>query len=68
MALSDEDSVFGAPRKSPTTHEIGQILDLLSADELAARIALLREEIRRLEAAIEARAATKQAADAFFKS
>jgi hypothetical protein len=30
MALSDEENVFGAPRKSPALHEIGQPLDLLS--------------------------------------
>jgi uncharacterized small protein (DUF1192 family) len=67
MAVTDEDSIFGAPRKAPT-HEIGQSIDLLSAPELAERIELLRGEIVRLQAAIAAREATKQAASAFFKS
>jgi uncharacterized small protein (DUF1192 family) len=63
-----EDDVFGSPRKAPTTHEIGQPIDTLSVHELDERILLLREEIARLEAAIKARQATKNAASAFFKS
>jgi uncharacterized small protein (DUF1192 family) len=68
MAGFDEESVFGAPRKAAAVHEIGQPLDLLSAPELAERIESLKQEILRLEAAIKAREATKQAASAFFKS
>ena len=68
MAGFDEESVFGAPRKAPAVHEIGQPLDLLSAPELAERIETLKQEIVRLETAIKAREATKQAASAFFKS
>ncbi|MGO8800957.1 MAG: DUF1192 domain-containing protein [Roseiarcus sp.] len=68
MAAFDEESVFGAPRKVAATHEIGQPIDLLSAPELAERIESLKQEIARLEAAIKAREATKQAASAFFKS
>ena len=64
----DEESVFGAKRKKPAAHEIGQNLDDLSAPELAERIALLRSEIARLESAIEARNATRAAAHAAFKS
>jgi uncharacterized small protein (DUF1192 family) len=67
MAI-DEDSLFGTPRPKPTAHVIGQALDDLSAPELRERIELLRAEIRRLEAAIEAREATRAAASAFFKS
>jgi uncharacterized small protein (DUF1192 family) len=63
-----DDDVFGAPRKAPATHEIGQPIDTLSVHELEERIALLKEEIVRLEAAITARQATKDAASAFFKS
>ena len=48
-------------------HEIGQGLDALSAHELRERIGLMREEIARLETAIQARAATQAAATAFFK-
>jgi uncharacterized small protein (DUF1192 family) len=68
MAGLDDESPFGAPRKASATHEIGQPIDLLSARELAERIESLKREIVRLEAAIKAREATRQAASAFFKS
>ena len=68
MAGFDEESPFGAPRKAPQVHEIGQPIDLLSALGLAERIASLKQEILRLEAAIKQREATKQAASAFFKT
>jgi uncharacterized small protein (DUF1192 family) len=61
-AFDDED----APKKKPT-HEIGQDLTLLSAGELANRVALLKDEIARLEADIEKKRAVKSAADLFFK-
>jgi uncharacterized small protein (DUF1192 family) len=66
MAILEEDA-FGQPRKAPATHEIGQAIDALSVHELEERIALLRAEIGRLEAAIKARQATKDAASAFFR-
>lgn len=68
MAGFDEDAIFAGPRPAGPRHEVGQNVDLLSAHELGERIALLRGEIARLEAAIEARNATKQAASAFFKT
>jgi uncharacterized small protein (DUF1192 family) len=61
-AVDDED----APKKK-LAHEIGQDLTLLSADELATRIALLKDEIARLETDIEKKRAVKSAADLFFK-
>ena len=61
-AFDDED----APKKK-LAHEIGQDLALLSADELADRIALLKGEIARLEADIMKKQAVKSAADMFFK-
>jgi uncharacterized small protein (DUF1192 family) len=67
MVEFDEESVFGAKRKAPAAHEIGQNLDDLSAPELAERIALLKTEIERLERAIEARQATHQAAHSAFR-
>ncbi|HXW40005.1 MAG TPA: DUF1192 domain-containing protein [Xanthobacteraceae bacterium] len=63
MPASDEDD---RPKKK-LVHEIGQDLTLLSAGELSARIALLRDEIARLEADMAKKNATKSAADAFFK-
>lgn len=68
MSGWDEESAFGAPRPKPEAHVIGQSLDALSAPELAERIAALQQEISRLEPAIAAREATRQAASAFFKS
>jgi uncharacterized small protein (DUF1192 family) len=59
----DEDLL---PKKK-TVHEIGQDLSLLSISELAERVALLKEEIARLEAASASKSATRNAADAFFK-
>ena len=62
MALFDDE-----PRKKQKPHEIGQDLALLSAGELAERIALLRSEIERLEAELQAKGATKNAAEALFR-
>jgi uncharacterized small protein (DUF1192 family) len=67
MPAFEEDGPFAPTRKSPLVHEIGQPIDVLSVDELADRIETLRAEIARLEAAIAARRATKEAASAFFK-
>ncbi|HEU0215140.1 MAG TPA: DUF1192 domain-containing protein [Stellaceae bacterium] len=61
-AMDDDDR----PKKK-IAHEIGQDLTLLSVQELIARIALLRDEIARLEADIGRKQATRSAADEFFK-
>jgi uncharacterized small protein (DUF1192 family) len=61
-AIDDEDR----PKKK-LTHEIGQDLTLLSVGELTERIALLKEEIARLEANMASKQASKSAADLFFK-
>lgn len=68
MAAFDEDSVFGKRPAAPVAHVLGESLDHLSAPELAERIAMLRREIERLEAAIQAREITRQAASSFFKT
>ena len=62
MALFDDE-----PRKKPKPHEIGQDLSLLSVGDLTERIDLLRAEIERLEADLQARGATKNAAEALFR-
>lgn len=54
------------PRKAPT-HQIGQSLDTLSLSDLDERIALLRAEIARIEAARTAKEAAQSSADSFFK-
>ena len=61
-AIDDDDR----PKKK-ITHEIGQELALISVKELQERIALLKEEIGRLEADIKRKQASKSVADQFFK-
>jgi uncharacterized small protein (DUF1192 family) len=68
LAAFDEDQVFGKRPVAPPTHMLGQSLDDLSAPELVERIATLKREIERLEAAIQAREITRQAASSFFKT
>jgi uncharacterized small protein (DUF1192 family) len=63
MAVSEEDD---RPKKK-LAHEIGQDLALLSVEELRDRIALLNEEIARLEAAMAKKQASRSTADQFFK-
>ncbi len=60
----DED--IDRPATKPK-HQLGEILDTLSVDELRLRIALLHDEIARLEAAIAAKEKSRSAADAVFK-
>jgi uncharacterized small protein (DUF1192 family) len=63
MPAIDEDD---RPKKK-ISHEIGQELTLLSVEELRARIALLKEEIARLEADIQRKQVSRSAAEGFFK-
>jgi uncharacterized small protein (DUF1192 family) len=63
MPVIDEDD---RPKKK-IVHEIGQDLALLAVKELQERIALLKEEITRLEAAIASKQASRNVADQFFK-
>ncbi|EUB97157.1 protein of unknown function DUF1192 [Rhizobium sp. CF080] len=63
MSFLDDDR----PKK-PTTHELGCDLSMLSVDELESRIDLLRQEISRLEAEKEIKAAGRRAADSLFRS
>ena len=53
--------------KKKLAHEIGQDLTLLSVKELDERIALLKEEIARLEMDKARKQASRSAADQFFK-
>ena len=61
-AFDDEDK----PKKK-IAHEIGQDLTLLSVKELDERVALMKEEIARLEADKAKKQAQRSAADQFFK-
>ena len=64
MTTIDDDD---RPKKK-ITHEIGQDLALLSVEELRERIALLKDEIARLEAAMASKRASHSAAERFFKA
>jgi uncharacterized small protein (DUF1192 family) len=61
-AMDDDDR----PKKK-IVHEISQDLTLLSVRELQERIALLKEEIGRLEADITKKQSSRNVADQFFK-
>lgn len=63
MPAPDPDEL---PKKK-ITHDMGQDLTLLSLGELAGRIALLKDEIARLEGEMARKRASKSAADTFFK-
>ena len=63
MPAIDEDD---RPKKK-IVHEISQDLTLLSVRELQERIALLKEEIGRLEADIAKKQSSRNVADQFFK-
>ena len=54
--------------KKPPVFEVGQDLSLLSVDELRDHIALLRQEIGRIEAEIASKTDSRGAADALFKT
>ncbi|UJW87382.1 DUF1192 domain-containing protein [Devosia sp. SL43] len=59
--MDDEDI------KKPKAHEVGMAIDTMSVEELTDRISLLEGEIARLRVAIDARGATRKAADSIFK-
>jgi uncharacterized small protein (DUF1192 family) len=63
MPIDDDDK----PRPK-ITHELGQDLSLLSVDDIEARIAALAAEIERLKADATKKRASRDAANAFFKT
>ena len=63
MAIEDDDKA-----RKKVSHEIGQDLSLLSVEEIAERIVVLKSEISRLETALTMKRATRDAADRIFKS
>ena len=56
------------PRNKPAAHTVGDDLSRLSEDDLAQRVAVLREEIVRIEAALGAKRASRTAAASFFRA
>lgn len=63
MAVFDDDE----RPKPKIAHEIGQDLSLLSVEEIKLRIALMQDEISRLETDMAQKHAKRAAADQFFK-
>jgi uncharacterized small protein (DUF1192 family) len=63
MAAADDDD---RPKKK-LVHEIGQDLTLISVNEVAERVTLLKDEIARLEADMAKKRASRSVADQFFK-
>ena len=64
----DEEEFFATKKPAPAGHVLGEPLDALSVEELSARIEILSAEILRLSAALDAKTASRAAADAFFKT
>ena len=62
MSIFEEEQ-----EKKPVTHEIGSDLSMISVDELESRVALLREEIKRLEAEMSSKHDSKDAAESLFR-
>lgn len=65
MPAFDDD---GAAPMRKVAHEIGQDLSTVSVEELRERVALLKDEIARLEAEAAKKAAQKSAAALLFRS
>jgi uncharacterized small protein (DUF1192 family) len=63
--MRDEDETRP---QGTAAHRVGEPLDMLSVEELGARIALLKGEIARLEAARDAKKAALESASAFFRT
>jgi uncharacterized small protein (DUF1192 family) len=61
-AIMDDEDI-----SKPKRHEVGMPIDTMSVEELTERIGLLEAEIARLRVAIEARGATRKAAESVFK-
>ncbi len=59
---------FGFTPKKQVAHEVGCDLSALSEHELVERIDLLKTEIVRLEEEARRKAASREAASAFFKA
>ena len=62
MSIFDDE-----PEKKPVAHVIGCDLSLISVDELENRIALLQEEILRLEEEKSSKQKSKNDAESLFR-
>ena len=62
MTFTDDDKP-----KRPASHDVGSDLSSLSIEELEQRIALLQDEIARLETDKQKKAVDRRAADSLFR-
>jgi len=63
----DDEEFFSSKPQDPLTQLIKQDLDPLSQDELEARIEVLKGEIARIEAHMQAASVHRSAAEDLFK-
>jgi uncharacterized small protein (DUF1192 family) len=63
MPIADDED---RPKKK-AVHTIGEDLSALSLADLAERIALLKDEIARIEAAMQEKSASRNAAQSIFR-
>lgn len=67
MAIDDDLFPLAAPTAKPAGHTVGSDVSTLSETEIEERIAQLSAEIERLRGALEAKRASRSAAENFFK-
>lgn len=67
MAIDDDLFPSAAPAAKPATHTVGTDISVLSETEIEERIAQLAGEIERLKRALEAKRASRLAAESVFK-
>ncbi|GLK70483.1 DUF1192 domain-containing protein [Ancylobacter dichloromethanicus] len=67
MAIDDDLFPLATPVLRPAGHTVGSDISALSEAEIEERIAQLSAEIERLTRALEAKRASRSAAENFFK-
>lgn len=67
MAIDDDLFPMAAPALKPATHTVGADISALSETEIEERIAQLGGEIERLKQALDAKRASRLAAEKVFK-
>ncbi|TCK23235.1 uncharacterized small protein (DUF1192 family) [Ancylobacter aquaticus] len=67
MAIDDDLFSSAAPALKPAGHTVGSDISTLSESEIEEHIAQLSAEIERLRRALEAKRASRSAADNVFK-
>ncbi|MDQ0348497.1 DUF1192 domain-containing protein [Ancylobacter vacuolatus] len=67
MAIDDDLFPAAAPALKPAGHVVGSDISVLSEAEIEERLAQLSAEIERLARTLEAKRASRSAAEHFFK-